>query len=1213
MSRATGAAGTRRQASSGRSGGMLRTNALLAASSGVIGLTSYACALLMARLLPVSAYSDFSAGQTLLTTVGVAASAMVPMPLARVVRTYPRGSEQRRLGVAFAMVVSLLIGLVAGGVLTGVASLFAGPGIALVVGMCALGLFAIMPVWGWLQGESRFAWYALLSIAEVSLRLTSSLISALVGWGAEGVLASYLVGVGIVMLVGTVLLRRDLSWNPRVLADGKRWRETSGIAVVQLAVSALVSTDVMLVAIMAGHTAAGAGYQAIATLAKGPVYVAAGTALISFPALCAARPAAAEKIIRSTFSSFGWLAIPTAIALATVPTTLALKVLPARYAPSFPLLPWLAIAGLELGAVSVLTVVLLALGTYRRSVAAMVCSAVFVLGGIAAGWSQEETRGLSIGVAGGAMVAVIAVIAIASPYLPRGLGNSAARAVVRAAVAAAALVLARPVPWLWLLTVTVIAVLAFRGGGNRSRSTKSQSIDRSAPSAGRLRITHLGFEDPAMPGAGGGSHRTHEIDRRLAAQGHRLTVLVTRFPGCADRVQDGVEYVHVGFGKGTTRLTRLLGYLLALPVKVRRYPADLVVEDFFAPISTMAAPLWAGRPTVGMVQWLNARDKARQYHLPVDLIERFGVRRYRYLVAVSEATAQQLSELNPSAHIAVVSNGVDQAAFAVTAERGQDVVFVGRLETAQKGLDLLLKAWAGIAPQLVGQLVIAGRGPDETSLRELTHKLGVADRVRFLGWIGGVEKYRLMAAARVVVVPSRFETFGIVAAEALATGTPVLAFDIPCLREVIPSGCGRLVAPFNVEAFARGLLELYRENDWRIRASSQGRQFARAYDWDTLAVKQEKIYRGVATGDLESEHDLPGLRTDDVREQLRGLGRRHSVKRSPRLTIIGNVGNGNTGDEALLAVTLAKLDPSAEVMVISRNPQCVAALHGVLARPMTMRSACLALLRCDGLVVVGGGMFGPGLPPLVRLLPTVATWVRRSGRDVAYVGIGVYPRTPRRTLGRLRRAAERSEVTVRDAASIRTLDAQRPVRLVGDLACQLVSADPDLARNVLAHAGIPADQPLLLVAPKAAPTSAQTEEVIGALTAAVRNWTSRGGAVAAIALADHADFGRDPAMTDSAMAEIVAERASVGVPVVGPNLDPALAKAIVGQATAVVGFRFHALVFALSTRTPCMGFPGEPKSEALLEENRLPIFTGIEALQGWLDTIPDLVHPSFPH
>ena len=127
----------------------------------------------------------------------------------------------------------------------------------------------------------------------------------------------------------------------------------------------------------------------------------------------------------------------------------------------------------------------------------------------------------------------------------------------------------------------------------------------------QLRVLHLGFEDPAMPGAGGGSLRTHEINRRLVADGMDVTVLTTRYPGCTERVQDGVRYVHVGVGSSRRGCrgcsATCWGCRGGAPAS---RAADLVVEDFFAPFSSMAAPLWTGRPTIGMVQWLHAREKA---------------------------------------------------------------------------------------------------------------------------------------------------------------------------------------------------------------------------------------------------------------------------------------------------------------------------------------------------------------------------------------------------------------------------------------------------------------------------------------------------------------------------------------------------------------------------------------------------------------------------
>ncbi len=386
--------------------------------------------------------------------------------------------------------------------------------------------------------------------------------------------------------------------------------------------------------------------------------------------------------------------------------------------------------------------------------------------------------------------------------------------------------------------------------------TATTEVVAPSVAADTPRVLHLGFEDPLMPGAGGGSVRTHQINRRLVAAGFSVTVLTTTYPGAQERVQDGVRYVPLGFGQGRNRLTRLLGYIARLPFEARRRgrDADLVVEDFFAPFSTMAAPLWTGRPTIGMVQWLHAADKARQYRVPVHWLERFGVRCHSRMIAVSQGTADKLSRLNPAARVDVIGNGIDHEALDGELTLGRDVLFVGRLELHPKGLDLLLTAWATAAPQLGARLVLAGTGPDRERIEQLIASLGVEDSVELVGWVSGQAKRDLVRSARLVVVPSRHETFGLVAVEALAGGTPVVIFDIPSLREVVPAGCGWKVEPFSTDALAAELVRRYSAESELLAAGVQGRSFARQFDWDAQAERQAAVYRSA----VSAETGAPG-------------------------------------------------------------------------------------------------------------------------------------------------------------------------------------------------------------------------------------------------------------------------------------------------------------------------------------------------------------------
>lgn len=350
------------------------------------------------------------------------------------------------------------------------------------------------------------------------------------------------------------------------------------------------------------------------------------------------------------------------------------------------------------------------------------------------------------------------------------------------------------------------------------------------------RVLHLGFQDFRQPGSGGGAVRTHEINRRLAPD-FDVTVLTTRYADSQDRVEDGVRYVHVGRAWGY--FGSILTYFGAVPFALRKHRADLVVEDFAAPFSSCLSPLWTRRKMVAMVQWLNAREKSRQYHLPFWLVEKWGLRLHHRYIAVSSDLADKIRLGSAGADVTVIANGVPAESFGIELHQPRrDVLFVGRLEREQKGLDLLLEAYAQIATLTADNLLIMGDGPDETWLRGRIAELGLTERVQLLGRREGADKDAALATARVVAMPSRFETFGMVAVEALAAGAPVVAFDIPCLQEVVPPELGALVPAFDVAALGAALLAA----DSSPELEERRRAFARRYDWDCLAVEQGRVY-----------------------------------------------------------------------------------------------------------------------------------------------------------------------------------------------------------------------------------------------------------------------------------------------------------------------------------------------------------------------------------
>ena len=137
-------------------------------------------------------------------------------------------------------------------------------------------------------------------------------------------------------------------------------------------------------------------------------------------------------------------------------------------------------------------------------------------------------------------------------------------------------------------------------------------------------------------------------------------------------------------------------------------------------------------------------------------------------------------------------------------DEGLMLLNVGRL-TGQKNHDVLVRALARLP---ASRLVVAGAGPREGELRALAGALGVADRLHLLGDVSREAVADLYGAADLFVFPSVWETFGLAAVEAALAGLPIVASDLPVLREVLAAGEGPVAAfvpPSDLESWVRAI------------------------------------------------------------------------------------------------------------------------------------------------------------------------------------------------------------------------------------------------------------------------------------------------------------------------------------------------------------------------------------------------------------------------
>jgi glycosyltransferase involved in cell wall biosynthesis len=366
-----------------------------------------------------------------------------------------------------------------------------------------------------------------------------------------------------------------------------------------------------------------------------------------------------------------------------------------------------------------------------------------------------------------------------------------------------------------------------------------------------VKILLVNWNDRENPWAGGAEIHLHEIFGRLARRGHEIDLVTSGWPGGAPAAElDGMRVRRYGGRHSFAWRARP-----AVRTHLRARTYDVVVEDI------NKLPLYlcrlTGLPFCAVVPHLFGTTAFVEASWAVAAVvwaaELPVPRVYRRAAfhAISESTRDDLVRRGvPRERIVVIYPGVDAAWYrpdpATPRAERPTFLYVGRLKR-YKGLEIVLKALAA-ARVARGDLVldIAGQGDDRPRLERVAQALGVADAVRFVGFVSDEEKRRLMRRAWAVVFPSPKEGWGISNVEAAACGTPALASDSPGLRESVRHGeTGFLVPHGDVEALARRMLELAGDATLIARLGGGARAFAEGLSWDGAAQATEAHLEGV--------------------------------------------------------------------------------------------------------------------------------------------------------------------------------------------------------------------------------------------------------------------------------------------------------------------------------------------------------------------------------
>lgn len=372
----------------------------------------------------------------------------------------------------------------------------------------------------------------------------------------------------------------------------------------------------------------------------------------------------------------------------------------------------------------------------------------------------------------------------------------------------------------------------------------------------------------------------HELCKRLATW-FDVTVIVPDAPGAdPDGLLDGVRIVRYRYAPrrwqtlvnhggmlanvrtGPWKWLLVPSFLACMLVAVTREMArkrfDVVHAHWIVPQGLVAAmALCVTRRSIPLVVTAHGADLFALRGRVFRFLKRSVARRATMMTVVSEAMRRESLALGlDPGRILVRPMGVDLAAFAPdagTARSGSELLFVGRL-VEKKGLRYLIEALPAIASAIPGvSLSIAGFGPEMDSLRAQVHRMGLDDRVRFMGAVPQSalpELYRRAAALVapfVIAADGDREGLGLVMVEALGCGCPVVTTRIEAVRDVFggdwPRHCAESGDPRSLAAAVIGLL---RDGNAVAQAAQDGAALRARFDWTEVAAGYASVLRDAA-------------------------------------------------------------------------------------------------------------------------------------------------------------------------------------------------------------------------------------------------------------------------------------------------------------------------------------------------------------------------------
>lgn len=337
--------------------------------------------------------------------------------------------------------------------------------------------------------------------------------------------------------------------------------------------------------------------------------------------------------------------------------------------------------------------------------------------------------------------------------------------------------------------------------------------------------------------SGGGARSIYQVASALKND-YEVTVVSGKYPNSKNEYIDGVNYVYIGSSLVGPQIGQIV-FSILLPIWSLFKDFDVWFDSLTPPFSASVLPILFGKKVVGLVHMLSGKDMVRKYYLPFDIVEKIGLKFYQKFITTTHEVSNQISNINKKAEIFVIPNAVKK--YDNSTNKREHILYIGRIEINQKGLDLLIESYKKI-DIVKPPLLIAGSG-SKHELKKLTTLIGKdkdSKNISFIGQVEGDAKKRVIQNASCIVVPSRFETFSVVCLESLANGIPLVTFNLENLCW-IPKEARYIAKEIDSDSLMHEIIESTKQSQETVNKIHNGYKVAEQYSEKKIHDMYRKI------------------------------------------------------------------------------------------------------------------------------------------------------------------------------------------------------------------------------------------------------------------------------------------------------------------------------------------------------------------------------------